>query len=252
MCWPPPLTCRALGRCARRCTAEEGFSPQLSSTLQQIHELVKQQIKPAYEALKAEEEEEHGQQGAAQQWRRQELQQRRQQLGQQVTDSIVRLHGALRAEDFTANPYGVIYAQVRPRRWPASAGAAGPRALLKRASVPARAKGGGRGCAQASAFDLLELQASNQAAGSSAGLAAASTCISVLDAVCRGAELHCMLSAKLLQDVVGLVGAGGKPAEAAAQLCQVAHMARYGGEVSEELMSELVQMHMYMGDAYMS
>ncbi len=43
-----------------------------------------------------------------------------------------------------------------------------------------------------------------------------------------------------------------RAAEAAAQLCNIAHVARYGDAVSEELMSELVQMHIYMGEEYMS
>lgn len=201
-----------------RCASEQRYSPALTSAIQQIYDQVAQEIKPAYEAIKAEEEAEAeaAESGlapadpAAQQQR----QQQKEALKEKVTACIIALHDALKKEEFTGNPFGMAYAQA---------------ALL----------------------DLLELQAGNQPAGSTAALAAATTCISALDAVCRGAELHCMLSAKLLQDVMGGQGPEAPAAEAAAQLCQIAHVARYG-EVREEVMSELVQMHIYMAEEYVS
>jgi hypothetical protein len=208
--------------CPARCASEQRYSPALTSAIQQIYDQVAQEIKPAYEAIKAAEEEEAEAAEAglapadpsAQQRQQQQRQQQKEALKEKVTACIIALHDALKKEEFAGNPFGMAYAQA---------------ALL----------------------DLLELQAGNQPAGSTAALAATSTCISALDAVCRGAELHCMLSAKLLQDVMEGQGPEGQAAEAAAQLCQIAHVARYG-EVREEVMSELVQMHIYMAEEYVS
>ena len=126
-------------------------------------------------------------------------------------------------------------------------------------STTTSSSGGGAGLhpatatfAHAALYELYELQyaATQLLAGGDGGslsdaeraqraLAALSRCLSIVDAVSRGAELHVFLAAALLREATALRGADSPQAAAALQLLGHASEARYGKSLPAALWDAL-------------
>jgi hypothetical protein len=101
----------------------------------------------------------------------------------------------------------------------------------------------------AALFDLHELlYAATQVEGAGGGsdaergqaaLAALSRCLSIVDTVSRGAELHVFLAAALLEQAAALRGRDSAAAAAALQLVGQASEARYGKQLGARLWDKL-------------
>lgn len=67
-----------------------------------------------------------------------------------------------------------------------------------------------------------------------------SACIQILDTVTRGSELHVYFTCKMLAYVAAAQGTEAVQSQAAAQLCELGHTARYGHVSDEQLFVKLV------------
>lgn len=100
---------------------------------------------------------------------------------------------------------------------------------------------------EASVYDLYELLlfceqllGGGGGEGGQALLARLGSCVAILGCVSRGAELHVYLGSRLLQHAAALRGAESPQATAAAGLLHEAVLLRYGGALSQGLMTRLV------------
>ena len=113
----------------------------------------------------------------------------------------------------------------------------------------------------AALYDMHELvYAATQVEGGAAGsesergqaaLAALSRCLSIVDAVSRGAELHVFLAAALLEQASALRGPDSSAAAAALQLVGQASEARYGKQLGAKLWDKLQETNAALAQEYL-